>query len=492
MKKHNLLFVDDDPQTLKMLKQLFSEQGYGVFMANSGPEALGKMAEAEVDLVLSDNRMPEMTGVELFEKIKKQYPDAVRILYTAYADMESAAAAINRGDVYKYVPKPFDIDQLRVIVRRALEHRDSVLENRRLLRGLEKKVQERTQELAFLYEIGKSLSRNLDFRDIIQTTFDELKGTIDFDIGGIAVKDNGKLTIFVRTDFNLSRANQNHIRDHLVKSFNNFEKEIVAEEDIEFRITSTDVRVDLARLPVELRKPKGFINIPLIAEKEFMGIIHISSLSRRKYPADEVRLLSTAGNSVAIALQNARLFNKLEKQATRDGLTGIYNRRYFQEHLGMEISRAERFDADLSLLLMDIDFFKRINDSYGHQNGDYVLKEIANLIVQAVRSIDVPARYGGEEFAAILPGTATEGAGVIGERIRKAVQAFPFQMTELDGPAKKKKITVTISMGVSSKLHFRKTNPEELIKKADQALYKAKEQGRNQMVIFDESRFGSE
>jgi two-component system, cell cycle response regulator len=165
---------------------------------------------------------------------------------------------------------------------------------------------------------------------------------------------------------------------------------------------------------------------------------------------------------------------EIYRLTTIDGLTQIYNKRYFLETLEREISRAHRYRRELSLIMFDIDFFKKINDTYGHLAGDYVLKHLASVIKARIRREDIMARYGGEEFAIVLPEIDSFNAAQFAEKIRKLVEKTLFKFEET-------KIPVTISVGVTSivaEMH----DPTEFIKKADEKLYQAKSQGRNQVV----------
>lgn len=165
---------------------------------------------------------------------------------------------------------------------------------------------------------------------------------------------------------------------------------------------------------------------------------------------------------------------EIYRLSTVDGLTQIFNKRYFLDTLDRELSRARRYDRPLALVMFDIDHFKACNDTYGHRAGDYVLREIANLVRDRARKVDVVARYGGEEFAIILPEIDLEGAKVMAEKVRQMIetQRFVFEGRH---------IPVTISVGVAELLPDL-ANSDDLIKTADARLYRAKEGGRNQVV----------
>ena len=189
-------------------------------------------------------------------------------------------------------------------------------------------------------------------------------------------------------------------------------------------------------------------------------------------------MLQHLGPTVSSALQKGRDHGKLERLATTDGLTGLYNHRYFHDRLQQEYLRAYRLKDRVALLLFDVDHFKHVNDAFGHVYGDEVLVRFADVLRSGVREIDIPARYGGEEFAVILPQTGCDEAFAVAERIRVAVeQALSLRHA---GPARR----LTVSVGVAAYPDTAATK-EKLVEAADRGLYHAKRAGRNRVVIAD-------
>jgi diguanylate cyclase (GGDEF)-like protein len=188
-------------------------------------------------------------------------------------------------------------------------------------------------------------------------------------------------------------------------------------------------------------------------------------------------LATWLGSQAAVALENARLHRLVERQAVTDGLTDLANRRQFEEALAAEINRAERFGGTLALILADLDNFKQVNDRYGHQTGDEVLRRFADVLRETVRDVDVPARYGGEEFAVLLPQTDMEGAERLAERLRQAVAERP--LTTRPGAL----VACTASFGVAS--FPDSSTPAALFAAADEALYRAKAAGKNRVVCSE-------
>ena len=218
---------------------------------------------------------------------------------------------------------------------------------------------------------------------------------------------------------------------------------------------------------------------PLVSEEgEIIGCIvarsTLDALSKR-----DISYLEQLTRQSAITINRANSYAKILQYATIDALTNLNNRRQFELRLWQEIAITKRQNNALCAMMIDVDFFKKVNDTYGHANGDAVLKGIAAIIKSTLRESDIPSRYGGEEFAVLLPYTNIEDAKIVGERLRKAVESSPIPINDENSDIKS--INVTISMGLAE---FNKTESgEELFKRADKALYEAKKTGRNRVCV---------
>lgn len=223
-------------------------------------------------------------------------------------------------------------------------------------------------------------------------------------------------------------------------------------------------------------KFRNFACVPIFLQGEVFGVILTDNFyNSRVIQKDEMRGLSNVANLASIALERAMLYRRLKEMAEVDGLTGVFNRRYYEQHLHEEFIRSKRLGRSLAMIVFDIDLFKKCNDTYGHECGDRVLMQFAELLKTNTREEDMVARYGGEEFVVLLTGESTpEGAKSAAEKIRHLVEGTGF--------ADFREGLVTVSAGVSV------VGPEDdfgqLFSRADQALYEAKNSGRNCVKVY--------
>ncbi len=214
---------------------------------------------------------------------------------------------------------------------------------------------------------------------------------------------------------------------------------------------------------VPIRTDKGVIGFVLLPRK------HDGSA----YTLQEIQYFIRIIRFAAIAVENANLY----WQATTDRMTRLFSHHFFEKSLDDEINRARRYNSTFALIMLDIDHFKNFNDTYGHLQGDLIIKELAKILLNSVRNIDFCSRYGGEEFAVILPEVDREGAAVVAERLRSKIEEHPFKGDE-------DVLHVTISVGVAEFAAARFRSPSEMVAAADRALYESKEHGRNRVTVL--------
>lgn len=247
------------------------------------------------------------------------------------------------------------------------------------------------------------------------------------------------------------------------------------------------VAVDLKGREVRLEGPPkdslfraAAVGVPLVAGEKVAGVMVIEDRNGEGFDRVDLGLLELIAAHAAIAVERAGLYKRVEEMAVTDQLTGLANRRYLERRLEEEMERARRYGTSLSVIMLDIDHFKRINDTFGHLAGDAVLREVAQILRNGVRRTDVVARYGGEEFCIVSPDCRLPEAVALAERLRGKVEGHPFRVPGLDQPLK-----VTVSAGVAEFPGDARSKPE-LLDCADSALYEAKRRGRNCVVSYKE------
>jgi diguanylate cyclase (GGDEF)-like protein len=216
---------------------------------------------------------------------------------------------------------------------------------------------------------------------------------------------------------------------------------------------------------------KAVLAAPLKASGEIVGILYVDDFKPRRFTEREIAVFSLLANKAALAIQKAKLLEQTKELAITDGLTGLYNHRHFLEIIEYEVERARRYKGTFSLMMMDLDNFKEINDNFGHSKGDKVLREVAKVLSKSARHTDFVARYGGDEFVMILPNTRATDAYHVAERIRENIKHI--DLSEL-----KTKITITVSIGIAE-FPVSGGTKDKLIAAADSALLSCKKKGRD-------------
>jgi len=329
-----------------------------------------------------------------------------------------------------------------------------------MLRLYEKERYE-AQYLSSIAELAKRLQRGLDLKTILSDTIRSFKNVLKCDDISIASIDelNNQGTVIEATYI---KEGTKFTLDQCLVGLVSIHKNPILKDDLS--------QGDLVVLKKGERRFSGsFIGVPVKRNDEVMGVIWLEDHQKKKFNEDDIKALNILSSQLSLAWQRAILYERVKELSIRDGLTGLYNHRHFQEVLEQEVTKHK--NRELVLILFDIDHFKKINDSYGHQAGDEVLKFLGRLIDQT----GVCARYGGEEFAIILPGYSLKRGIEIAIRLKDHLKKSEIKFNQI-------KIKITISAGIA---HYPKDARSrlELIEKADKALYIAKETGRDKIVI---------
>jgi diguanylate cyclase (GGDEF)-like protein len=321
-----------------------------------------------------------------------------------------------------------------------------------------------------------AISTSIEIREIVESAGNNLPNLFDFSSFGVFWKEDHLLFLHQEESCPSS------FTQEAVKNIINV-LSILGEESIEAEQITLQVEKRKLRPKQMMMDPKAslksHLTLPLTVEGEILGCISLNSDQPNAFDAQDLQFLSVIGYQMAATLKHFQRFSSIKNIAIFDTLTGLHNRRFFEERLGVETQKSFYGSTPLSLVMVDIDHFKKVNDTFGHAGGDQVLCKISSLLKNSVRKKDTVARYGGEEFILILPEASLESSFVIAERIRRMVENTPFEI----GRAQ---VNITISMGISNFPNHQAKSKEELVKMADQALYDAKRGGRNKVCIFTE------
>lgn len=337
-----------------------------------------------------------------------------------------------------------------------------------------KELRNLTLGLNALYEIGKSINSSLKTEDIAQLVLSVVFLDLEADFGAIYLVDESNKK---QLQLIASRGGQEKLDGGL---------KVGVEEGIFSWVTKSR---KLIRLPDTRRHStvefiwdkdiRTLVVAPFLVAEELIGVLVVGKYEPHAFDHQKVRFLEALTGQAATAFENARLYTKTHEHAIKDGLTGVYNYRYFIEQLEEEILRASRYERPVSLIMADVDFFKSINDTYGHLCGDEVLRGIAQLLDSQTREIDLVARYGGEEFVIVLPETDYSEAFQVAIKLQEIMADTSFPDEKGKNP-----IRVTISLGVAS-YPSTALSKEELLKQADNLLYEAKTYRNTVCSVFE-------
>ncbi|MFH2067995.1 MAG: sensor domain-containing diguanylate cyclase [Candidatus Omnitrophota bacterium] len=286
-------------------------------------------------------------------------------------------------------------------------------------------------------------------------------------------EEGGKKTIEGRAAFGMELSEIRGFSFPLHEAFGIIPKVALTQQSFETLNARNDYRCD--RDFINRARLSAFLAIPVAVAQNTLGVFLLETDGKNFHNEGEIKTLSFFTNQVGIALENARLYKEVEFLSLTDGLTGLYNHRHFQKLLYEELNRSNRYKHSLSLLMIDVDFFKGYNDTYGHQAGDALLASAAKIIRGNIRTTDIAARYGGDEFCVILTETDKEAAFVKAEKIRREMEVH-----RLPDDKKQPDKNLSVSIGVAA-FPADAGDREKLLKKVDDALYRSKKEGRNRV-----------
>ena len=479
-----ILLVEDSDSQLEFLREGLTRNGFEVETAKNGAEAYKKLFEYLPDLVLSDIMMPAIDGYQLCRLIKnKDETKKIPVILLTILDKKIDSFWGKKAGAQLFLSKSIDISELvkniNATIRRypvSDEYKAGIAQQISTDNSAQSQLNIILNDL-LLKSVFANEFRNLnDFmnyeRILVEKLFSLLSSFVEYSVAGIyfaSPDDFSENILYLDTlGRNLSK---NLLSDIQYDFFRKLE-EIKLIRDNKFEV----VRILLGKeMDYTFTDMKSKIIIPLVFDKKLIGGICFYTRSDTDYAS--FRYFDIMISELLAIFKMKYQYTEKEFMSVLDGLTGLYNRRQFELGLEQEFNRTKRHPADFSLAILDIDFFKKVNDTYGHQYGDYVLKTVANLMKNSFRKTDLLYRYGGEELIMIMPETNIEGATIPVQRLRRAIEEYSFDYNGV-------KAKVTASIGLTQNYGEFKT-AADVLKSADEALYKAKESGRNRVIIHE-------
>ncbi len=479
-----ILLVEDSESQLEFLREGLTRNGFTVETAKNGAEAYKKLFDCLPDLVLSDIMMPVIDGYQLCRLIKnKDETKKVPVILLTILDKKIDSFWGKKAGAQLFLSKSIDIEELvkniNATIRRypvTDEYKNAIAESSTSDNSAQSQLNTILNDL-LLKSVFANEFRNLsDFmnyeRILVEKLFSLLSSFVEYSVAGIyfaSPDDFSENILYLDTlGRNLSK---NLLSDIQYDFFRKLE-EIKPIRDNKFEV----VRILLGKeMEYNFNDMKSKIIIPLVFDKKLIGGICFYTRSDTDYAS--FRYFDIMISELLAIFKMKYQYTEKEFMSVLDGLTGLYNRRQFELGLEQEFNRTKRHPADFSLAILDIDFFKKVNDTYGHQYGDYVLKTVADLMKASFRKTDLLYRYGGEELVMIMPETNIEGALIPVQRLRRSIEEYGFDYNGV-------KAKVTASIGLTMNFGEFKT-ATDLLKSADEALYKAKESGRNRVILHE-------
>ncbi|MGD9488972.1 MAG: diguanylate cyclase [Calditrichaceae bacterium] len=539
-----ILYIEDDPETRSLMADIIRYKGYQFYEAARGLDGIQMAIEHKPDLILVDLRLPDMQGYEVTTHLKSlsDIKNTPIIALTGEMHRDARDLTLAAG-CDGYISKPINVTeflfkieeylsgkkdfispekekkflqkynvQLVEKLRRKLLELESLNEN---LTKLNKELYESHQDLAkyndrlfYLNNVANFLRTQRDPATLLKILPEKIiegfkvercisfeldtikRKLIPFSFDGVTSSSIHKKSFKYKPEF-LTYLKKDggiiwikNLSEILEPSLLSLAKNLRTESFILGNLSNLAVKKDSTEIfaniasnvtsdeKLELQMPKRYL------------IFIDKGKTQQDFETYEVRILKSFIQTIGIIYENMILYHKLmklykikEQQAITDGLTKIYNYRYFIQQLEREMNRGKRFKTPFSLLIIDIDHFKDYNDRHGHPEGDKILCQVSLILSENTRSLDTVARYGGEEFVIILPGLDKQNAIWIAQKLHNLIEDFEFNLQQFQPLGK-----LTVSIGLAN-FPDDGTDMEDLIERADQALYKAKKSGRNRVCI---------
>jgi two-component system cell cycle response regulator len=475
-----VLIADDSPLVLRMIEKMLAGAGFTVVCAKDGIEAIEKVFSDDVQLVILDVMMPRMNGYQACRILKTETAtrDIPVVILTSKDQAGDRFWGLETGADY-YITKDAEPHRILELVKKVVGTAETGLRPRPtegqrtsvdILSRVNDLLDRKLYEATILSEIGRIARSLVHFDETFTSVMSIVARVVDFTIGAMAFVEDEDLDVVLM--LNRPAAPQ------VVEEAKGKLLEAISRQRNGLPFSKVQARLFAPAGPEAQAPPEnaltGFASFPIVTNNRLTGLLALGGKAAARITGETETFLGQVANQAQIVTENSRLFDRVKNLSIRDGLTDLYNHRHSIELVANEYERVGRYESGVSVLMMDLDHFKRINDEHGHQAGDLVLKEVARVLKDTLRAVDALGRYGGEEFLAVLPHTSYDEARQTAERLRRAIHEHAFRMGD-------RELRATISVGVASYPSDIVDSPNALIREADKALYRAKQDGRNRV-----------
>ena len=480
-----ILLVEDSDVQLKFLKDGLVENGFEVETATNGSEAYKKVYTYAPDIVVSDIMMPVIDGYQLCRMIKNsEETKKIPIILLTVLENKIDSFWGKKSGAQLFLSKSIDVKELATNINSTVnrypvseDYKKALLNNEKADNSAQLQLNTILNDLLMKSMFSNEFRNLSDFlnyeRILVEKLFSLVSSFVEYHVAGLffASPDDFAENIFYMDT--LGRNLSKNVLSDIQYDFFRILQEHKEIKDAKFEV----VRMLLGKeQEYEFGDLISKIVIPMVFDKKLIG--GICFYCRKAIDYSSFRYFDIMISELLTIFKMKYQYTEKEFMSVLDGLTGLYNRRQFEISLEQEYNRTKRHPSDFSLAILDIDFFKKINDNYGHQYGDYVLKTVSDLMKKSFRKTDLLYRYGGEELVMIMPETNIEGAVIPVQRLRKMIEDYDFNYNGV-------KAKVTASIGLT--MNYSNLNSTaEILKSADEALYRAKEGGRNRVILHEQ------
>jgi two-component system cell cycle response regulator len=472
-KECEILVVDDEEEVCGLLEATLSEV-CAVTTCLDGTTALSLIENRNFDVVIADLMLPGMSGMDVLRAARKKDDFAELLIITGFASLETAAEAIELG-VSSYLFKPISITDLRIMVEKAIASRLFHLKSLWLMShpdAVAPDIKNHLYDITSLFHFSQKLMLSLELPEVMRVILEEINDRLDTLYGVIAINCQGFRELYAMPHVGVMA--EADLRQSVLvnweRAFSFLDRQAFEKGDIPLLLYG-----GRREAPFSFVKTTPVV-LTLSVMNNSIGSIAMFGKQGFAPSQDEYQFLHVFTSFISSIIEHSCMDMHAKLQARTDGLTGIANHRSFHETLTREIARTDRNGSAFGLILMDIDDFKKVNDTHGHLIGDAVIKDLVSRVLSLVRRADTFARYGGEEFGLVLPDTSLDGAKVLAQRICREIAAVPFVYS-------KASVHYSVSIGVSI-YNGKKPRPKDsLIGDADQALYRSKAAGKSRISV---------